>query len=50
VLIVRYSNKLEETQAKIESAGGTIIKPFYAFPGDYRFHFFDPNAYEFAVW
>lgn len=49
-LIVFYSQSLEETQAKIENAGGTIIKPIFSFPGGRRFHFTDPSENEFAVW
>ncbi len=49
-LIVFYSKDLEQTQAKIESAGGSIIKPIFTFPGGRRFHFADPNDNEFAVW
>ncbi len=49
-LIVFYSNDLEHTQAKIESAGGSIIKPIFSFPGGRRFHFTDPNDNEYAVW
>ena len=32
-LIVFYSKGLEKTQKKIESAGGSIIKPIFSFPG-----------------
>ena len=49
-LIVFYSENLEQTQAKIENAGGSIIKPIFAFPGGRRFHFGDPNGNEYAVW
>lgn len=49
-LIVFYSQALEETQSKIENAGGTIIKPIFSFPGGRRFHFNDPNGNEYAVW
>ena len=49
-LIVFYSNDLEKTQSKIESAGGSIIKPIFSFPGGRRFHFSDPNGNEYAVW
>jgi len=49
-LIVFYSEGLEETQAKIESAGGSIVKPVFSFPGGRRFHFSDPNGNEYAVW
>lgn len=50
VLIVFYSHALEQTEAKIKSAGGTIVKPIFEFPGGRRFHFVDPNGNEFAVW
>ncbi|MGH1538456.1 MAG: VOC family protein [Gammaproteobacteria bacterium] len=49
-LIVFYSNTLEETQTKIEHAGGSIIQEIFSFPGGRRFHFADPNGNEFAVW
>lgn len=50
VLIVFYSDELEQTQAKVTAAGGTIVKPIFSFPGGRRFHFGDPNGNEFAVW
>ncbi|MDT8419805.1 MAG: VOC family protein [Desulfuromonadales bacterium] len=49
-LIVFYSKDLEQTQAKIEAAGGSIIKPIFCFPGGRRFHFTDPTGNEFAAW
>ncbi len=49
-LIVFYSKDLEQTQSKIENAGGTVIKPIFPFPGGRRFHFGDPNGNEYAVW
>lgn len=49
-LIVFYSDDLEATQVKIEQAGGSIVKPCFAFPGGRRFHFSDPNGNEYAVW
>ena len=49
-LIVFYSADLEATQAKIEGAGGEIVKPIFNFPGGRRFHFADPNGNEYAVW
>ena len=49
-LIVFYSRELEQTRAKIEQAGGAIIKPVFSFPGGRRFHFGDPNGNEYAVW
>ena len=50
VLIVFYSDALEETLEKVEQAQGKIIKPIFSFPGGRRFHFSDPNGNEFAVW
>ncbi len=49
-LLVFYSKKLEQTQAKIENAGGSVIKSIFSFPGGRRFHFGDPNGNEYAVW
>lgn len=49
-LIVIYSKDLELTQARIENAGGVIIKPIFSFPGGRRFHFSEPSGNEFAVW
>ncbi len=49
-LIIFYSQDLEATQAKIEQAGGMIIKPIFSFPGGRRFHFAEPSGNEFAVW
>jgi len=49
-LIVLYSNRLEATLAKVEQAGGSIVKPIYSFPGGRRFHFTEPSGNEFAVW
>lgn len=49
-LIVFYSDDLQQTQEKIENAGGSIIKPIFVFPGGRRFHFSDPNGNEYAVW
>ena len=49
-LIVFFSNQLEATLAKVEKAGGSIVKPIYSFPGGRRFHFTEPSGNEFAVW
>lgn len=49
-LVIFYSEDLESTQKKVESAGGKIIKPTYSFPGGRRFHFTEPSGNEFAVW
>lgn len=49
-LIIFYSEKLEETQQKVISAGGRITKEIFAFPGGRRFQFTEPAGNEFAVW
>ena len=49
-LIVFYSDQLETTLAKVEKAGGSILRPIYSFPGGRRFHFTEPSGNEFAVW
>ncbi len=49
-LIVLYSEDLEATQARIEAAGGQIVKAIFEFPGGRRFHFSEPSGNEFAVW
>ncbi len=49
-LVVFYSHELEATLARIEQAGGKIVKPVFSFPGGRRFHFADPSGNEFAVW
>lgn len=49
-LPVLYSAGLEATLAAVEAAGGTIVRPIYAFPGGRRFHFADPAGNELAVW
>ncbi|HAG96019.1 MAG: glyoxalase [Pseudomonadales bacterium] len=49
-LLVFYSNDLEQTLRKVSQAGGTVIKPIFAFPGGRRFHFREPSGNEFAVW
>jgi predicted enzyme related to lactoylglutathione lyase len=49
-LVVLYSDALEDTQKKVELAGGRITKAPFAFPGGRRFHFGDPSGNELAVW
>ncbi|MCH1931658.1 VOC family protein [Shewanella sp. A25] len=49
-LIVLYSKALDETQAAITAAGGTICKAIFSFPGGRRFHFTEPCGNEYAVW
>ena len=49
-LVILYADQLEETQRRVEAAGGRIVKEIFPFPGGRRFHFADPDGYELAVW
>lgn len=49
-LVVLYARDLEAMQARVEAAGGAIVRPIYGFPGGRRFHFTDPSGVELAVW
>ena len=50
VLVVFYSDRLEDTYSKIQNAGGKILQEVFTFPGGRRFHFSDPHGNEYAVW
>ena len=50
VLVVFYSEDLENIEQIIKSNGGEIVQPVFDFPGGRRFHFIDPSGNEFAVW
>lgn len=49
-LVVLYARDLEAAEARVRAAGGTIVKPIFAFPGGRRFHFLDPAGNELAIW
>jgi uncharacterized protein len=49
-LVILYSRDLEASADAVAAAGGTIVRPAYAFPGGRRFHFADPAGNELAVW
>lgn len=49
-LIIIYSINLELIKDKVKSAGGTIVKDIFEFPGGRRFHFADPSGNELAIW
>lgn len=50
ILVILYSKDIEATKNKVISAGGTIIKDIFSFPGGKRFQFKDLDGYELAVW
>ncbi|MCF6436889.1 VOC family protein [Pseudoalteromonas sp. MMG022] len=50
VLVVIYSNQLEQTLELVQQAGGSISKDIFSFPGGRRFHFIEPSGNELAVW
>lgn len=49
-LVVLYHENLEQIQAVVEKAGGTISQAIFSFPGGRRFHFMDPTGNELAIW
>jgi predicted enzyme related to lactoylglutathione lyase len=49
-LVILFSEDLEGSVEAVTAAGGTIVRPIYAFPGGRRFHFADPAGNELAVW
>jgi predicted enzyme related to lactoylglutathione lyase len=40
---------LETALAAVEKAGGTVVRPIFAFPGGRRFQFLDPAGNEIAA-
>ncbi len=48
-LAVIEVEELEATVEAVQSAGGTIVRPIFAFPGGRRFHFLDPSGNELAA-
>jgi predicted enzyme related to lactoylglutathione lyase len=49
-VVVLYAHDLEAMLAKVEAAGGRIVRPIFEFPSGRRFHFTDPSGNELAVW
>ena len=49
-LVVLFGDDLAALAARVERAGGRIVKPIFEFPGGRRFHFCEPSDNEFAVW
>lgn len=49
-LVVLYSEKLEDSLAKVKEFGGQISKEIFEFPGGRRFEFLDPSGNQLAVW
>ena len=49
-LVIIYSINLELIKESVKSAGGTIVKDIFEFPGGRRFHFTDPSGNELAIW
>lgn len=48
-LAVIEVDDLEAALAAVETAGGEISRPIFAFPGGRRFHFRDPSGVELAA-
>jgi uncharacterized protein len=50
VLVILYSDDLEQSLKSVEAAGGVIVQAIFEFPGGRRFHFTDPDGNELSVW
>ena len=48
-LAVIEVDDLAATLEAVVAAGGTIVRPIFAFPGGQRFHFRDPHGNELAA-
>lgn len=49
-LVILYAEDLEQALKAVESAGGTITKPIFGFPGGRRFECADPSGNPLGVW
>jgi predicted enzyme related to lactoylglutathione lyase len=49
-LVILYAGDLEAALARVEKAGGKVLKPIFSFPGGRRFHFADSAGNELAIW
>ena len=49
-LVILYAHDLEAMQAKVEAAGGKVVREIRSFPGGRRFHFSDPCGNILGVW
>lgn len=50
VLVILYTDNLEDTLHAVQTHGGKIIQEIFPFPGGRRFHFADPSGNELAIW
>ncbi len=50
VLVVLYSDDLDESLRAVRSIGAVITEDIFEFPGGRRFQFLDPSGNELAVW
>ena len=49
-LVLLYSDDLDATVSAVVSAGGTVTREPYDFPGGRRFFFTDPAGNELGAW
>ncbi len=48
--VILFSTDLEASRARVQAAGGQIVRDIFEFPGGRRFHFTDPAGNELGVW
>lgn len=49
-MLTFYSDDLEKSFDEVITAGATITKEIFSFPGGQRFQFAEPSGNEFAIW
>jgi predicted enzyme related to lactoylglutathione lyase len=49
-LVILRAEDLQAAFDGVVAAGGSIVKPIFAFPGGHRFEFTDPSGNALAVW
>ena|SRR5579863_433978 len=49
-LVILYARDLEAMLARVEAAGGKVVREIRSFPGGRRFHFADPCGNILGVW
>ena len=49
-LVILYAHDLEAMRARVEAAGGKVVREIRSFPGGRRFHFADPCGNILGVW
>jgi uncharacterized protein len=49
-LVILKTGDLEAALARVEAAGGRVVRPIFRFPGGRRFHFSEPGGAVIGIW